>query len=50
MSERLGYLAQKEVAKSILNNTYTPDPNLDEYTNTFISFIGAREQLPTASD
>ena len=46
MSTRLGYLAEHEVSKSIINNEFVPDPLLDEYTNKFLSFISNRTQLP----
>ena len=46
MSTRLGYLAEHEVSKSILNNEFVPDPLLDKYTNKFLSFISNRTQLP----
>ena len=49
MSKRLGYLAEHEVSKSILNNEFTPDPILDEYTNKFLSFVSQRSQLPPIS-
>ena len=49
MQKRLGFLATKEVAHAIRNNTFVHDPNLDEYTNKFLSFITTRPQLPPIS-
>ena len=49
MSQRMGYLATKELAQSIRNNSFVVDPNLDEYTNDFLSFISRRQSLPKLS-
>lgn len=46
MSEKLGYLAEKALGKTILKGEYNRDPNLDEYTNEFLEFISKRKQLP----
>ena len=35
MSDRLGYLAEKELDRSILKGEYNRDPNLDKYSNVF---------------
>ena len=49
MREKLGVLAQNELAQTILDSSYIPDPQLDNYTNKFLSFISSRSQLPSVS-
>ena len=49
MSNCLGYLATKEVAHAIQTNAFTPDPQLDTYTNDFLSFVSSRSSLPQIS-
>ena len=49
MQDHLGFLATKEIAQAIRSNTFTPNPNLDQYTNAFLSFITTRPQLPSIS-
>lgn len=49
MSKRLGYLATQEIANAIRNKVFVPDPNLDSYTNDFLSFVRNRSQLPVIS-
>jgi len=42
MSNKVGYLADTPFTDSVLTGTYTDDPNLDEYTNAFLTMIGTR--------
>ena len=49
LRDKLGYLVEHEVSQTILNNSFIPDPLLDEYTNTFLSFISTQSQLPPIS-
>ena len=46
MQEKMGFLATKEIAHAIRNKAFVPDPHLDVYTNSFLSFVSARSQLP----
>ena len=47
MSSKLGYLADTDYASDILDGKFTPDPDMDEYTNKFLAFIGKRRKLTT---
>ena len=49
MRERLRCLAHGELAGAILNGSFVPDPNLDEYTNAFLFFVSSRSHLPLLS-
>ena len=49
MSSKLGFLAETDYANNILNGNFKTEPDMDEYTNKFLHFIGKRSQLPTIS-
>ena len=49
MYSKLGYLADTDYASDILDGKFTPDPDMDEYTNKFLTFIGKRRKLTTFS-
>ena len=49
MQSKLGFLASKEIANNIRSGNFVPDPNLDTYTNCFLSFVSNRSQLPQIS-
>ena len=46
---RLGYLANGELAQSILNGNLEDDDYMDEYTKRFLHFIGQQNSLPLLS-
>ncbi len=50
MSNKLGYLAEKDLGESIMKGDFTNNPNLDEFTNTFLDFISKRKQLSTIAN
>ena len=45
--EKIGYLAEKDGAKEILNGTYVNNPKLDNFTNTFLAYVSAHPSSPT---
>ena len=45
----LGYLSNTNTAQDIINDEYLVNPQLDDYTLKFFSFIGAREAATTFS-
>ena len=47
VTANLGYLADSSLAQEILDGKYEPNEDLDPYTNTFLSYIGTRQALPT---
>ena len=49
ISSKLGFLAETDYANNIMNGNFKTEPDMDEYTNTFLHFIGKRSQLPTIS-
>ena len=49
MSDKLGYLANKDYVTDILSGKLTSDPNLDKYANQFLTYIGKRSKLTTFS-
>ena len=49
MSTKLAFLAKIEYASNIIKGKFTPEPDMDKYTNTFLSFIGKRRKLTTFS-
>ena len=46
LSSKLGFLANTDYTKSILNGLFVHDDKLDEYTNEFFNLIGKRPKLP----
>ena len=42
----IGYLANTEIANSIVEGNFEPAEQLDEYTKKFLKFIGRRPTLP----
>ena len=42
----IGYLANTEIADSIVEGNFKPAETLDEYTKKFLTFIGQRPTLP----
>lgn len=49
MSSKLGFLAETKYVVNVLKEKFTPDPNMDKYSNTFLQFIGKCRQLTTFS-
>ena len=49
MSTKLGFLAETEYASDIMKGKFKPDPEIDEYPNKFLTFIGKRRKLTTFS-
>ena len=42
----IGYLAEKSTAQGILQSNFNADPNFDDFTNTFLSYISTNSSLP----
>ena len=49
MSKKLSYLAETEYATNILKGKFKVDPEMDEYTNKLLIFIGKRRHITTFS-
>lgn len=47
MSTKLGFLVETEYTANILKGKFKPNPDMDEYTNAFLSFIGKQRQFTT---